>query len=73
MTKPRTALARTLKRVARVRAGIFSAIVLLVVLAFVLHLGLLSFLMRGILVVGIAALAASYVWELLVKWRRRSE
>jgi hypothetical protein len=74
MAKSRgTGKSRVLARMGLARAGIFVTIVVLIVLAFVLHLGAVSFLMRGIVFLGIAALAASYVWEFLVKWRRRSE
>ncbi|MET4781964.1 hypothetical protein [Glaciihabitans sp. UYNi722] len=74
MAKSRgTDRAPALKRIALARAGIFAAIVFAVILAFVLHLGAFSFLMRGLIFLGLFALAASYVWELLVKWRGRSE
>ncbi|MCU1525443.1 MAG: hypothetical protein JWO18_2337 [Microbacteriaceae bacterium] len=74
MAKSRgTGKSRVLKRIGLARAGIFAAMVAAIVLGFVLHLGAVSFLMRGIIFLGIAALGASYVWEFLVRWRRRSE
>ena len=64
---------RVLKRIALARSGIFLAVILVVVLAFALHLGALSFLMRGIALLGVLAFAASYLWEWKARWRRRRE
>jgi hypothetical protein len=61
----------SVKRFSIARGVIFAGILLLVILAFVLHLGALSFLVRGILVLGVFAFLASYVVEFLIKWRGR--
>ncbi len=64
---------RAFKRISLARGIIFGVLILFVVVAFVLHLGVLSWLVRGVLVLGLFAFAVSYVVEFLVKWRARRE
>ena len=63
-------MANPLKRLSRIRTAIFVFIVVCAVMGFVLHLGALSFLFKGILVLGVAALCGSYLWGFYLKWRK---
>ena len=63
-------MANPLKRLSRIRTAIFVFIVVFAVMGFVLHLGALSFLFKGILVLGVAALFGSYLWGFYLKWRK---
>ncbi|WP_349898327.1 hypothetical protein [Parafrigoribacterium soli] len=63
-------MANPLKRLSRIRTVIFIFIVLFAIAGFVLHLGLLSFLFRGVLLLGVVALFASYLWGFYLRWRK---
>jgi hypothetical protein len=63
-------MASPLQRLSRIRTAIFVFIVLFAVLGFVLHLGALSFLFRGVLILGAVALLGSYAWGFYLKWRK---
>ena len=54
-----------LRRISFARTGILVAVVLLAVLAFTPLFGPLRILFRGVLVLGVVALALSYVWPWL--------
>jgi len=62
-------MANPLKRLSRIRTVIFVFIVLFAIAGFALHLGVVSFLFRGILLLGVVALFGSYLWGFYLKWR----
>jgi ABC-type transporter Mla subunit MlaD len=63
-------MANPLKRLSRIRTVIFVFLVLFAIAGVVLHLGVVSFLFRGILLLGVVALFASYLWGFYLKWRK---
>lgn len=63
-------MASPLKRLSRIRTAIFIVIVVFAIMGFVLHLGVISFLFRGVLLLGVVALLASYGWGFYLTWRK---
>lgn len=59
-----------LKRLSRIRTAIFVFIALFAIAGFVLHLGVLGWVFRGVLILGVFALLASYGWGFYLKWRK---
>ena len=61
---------RAFRRISLARLVIVIAVALIAVGAFVLHIAVLSFLLRIVVVVGIVALLASYLWTYLRRSRK---
>ena len=61
---------RAFRRISLARLVIVIAVAIIAVGAFVLHIAVLSFLLRIVVVVGIVALLASYLWTYLRRSRK---
>jgi hypothetical protein len=66
------AKATPLRRVSAARTAILVAVLVLAVFAFTPFMGPFRILFRGVLILGVLALALSYVWPWVQRfWRRR--